>query len=473
MKKITLILFAVLMSAFIAKGLEVSVYPIIAALLTGSLILSKGMDLHGSLGEFISIADNDTVEVKAGKEQLNMAFKSLDKKTQDSLAEYQKGRKEQDEAIMQKSTLLEASLAELKIANDLAGKTYSEQIEELKNSLVEMNKAKVQQDEAKRKSFGDSIMMALDGKEAEVKSFLRNKGAGFEQELKVVGNMGVVANAVAPQFANIVGPAHELIHARNYIPVSPTNSNLIRYVKFTNKDGSIGIALINTLKNQFDYNETVVDAPVIKIAGWINVADEFLEDIAGATSFLSADLPQKLYDAEDTQIFKGDGTTGNLTGLYTSATALSLPYAGVTTTSNNIDKLAAAATYVRRQKRITTAAWTSPEDYLAILINKADGADQSGEYTYPVRFNALNNQLMIGDFPVIQHTVFNPSEGFVGDFATGCRIFQKADATLRFSTENVDNFVKNVTTVLIEERIALCDFYPESFVKVTLSAFNS
>lgn len=420
--------------------------------------------------EFIVIDAQDAPEVKAGKEQLNTAFKSLDKKTQESLATYQKAQSEQSEAIMQKSVALETSLADLKAANDLAGKSYTEQIEELKTSLVEMNKAKVQQESARRKSFSDSICEGLEGKEAELKEFLTNKGKGFQQQLKVAGNMGVVANAVAPQFANIVGPAHELVHARNYIPVSPTNSNLVRYVQFTNKDGDVGIAVINTLKNQFDYNEVVVDAPVVKIAGWINVADEFLEDIAGATSFLSADLPMKLFDAEDAQIFKGSGAVNNLTGLYTTATALVLPYSGVTSASNNIDKLAAAATYVRRKKRMTTAAWTSPEDYLNILINKATG---SGEYTYPVRFNSTNNMLYIGDFPVIQHTIFNPSEGFVGDFATGARIFQKADATLRFSTENVDNFVKNVTTVLIEERIALCDFYPESFVKVTLNSFAS
>lgn len=420
---------------------------------------------------FIAIDANDAPEIKAGKEVMNAAFNALDNETKSSLETYQKAQKEQSDAVMQKSTDLELALKAYKEQAELDGKSRDEQITELKTALTEMNKAKVEQEKARRVTFGDTLMESMEGKEDQVKEYLANKGKGFQQQLKVVGNMGVATNAVAPQFAPIVGPAHELVHARNYIPVSPTVSNLIRYVQFTNKDGAITpVVGYSTLKSQFDYTETVVDAPVVKIAGWINVADEFLEDIVGAMSFLSADLPMKLFDAEDQQVFKGSGATGNLTGLYTTATALSLPYAGVTSASNNIDKLAAAATYVRRQKRITTAAWTSPEDYLAILINKASG---SGQYTYPVRFNSTNNMLYIGDFPVIQHTVFNPSEGFVGDFATGARIFQKADATLRFSTENVDNFVKNVTTVLIEERIALCDFYPESFVKVTLNTFPS
>jgi len=424
--------------------------------------------------EFIKIEADDTVEAKASKALLNEAFNSLDEATQKSLESYQKAQSESTEAIMKKSEALEDTLKKFKEQAELEGKSYGEQISELKTALEHLNLSKVKMEETKRKSFGDTIMEGLEGKGAEIQKFLKNKNSGMEMTLKAASNMTVITNAVAPQFTNIVGPAHELSHARNYIPVSPTNSNLIRYVKFTNDDVNGVVAPVvgqGTLKNQFDYIETVVDAPVVKIAGWINVADEFLEDIVGATSFLSADLPMKLYDAEDLQIFKGDGTTGNINGLYTQATALSLPYAGVLSTANNIDKLLAAATYVRRLKRITTAAWVSPEDYLNILINKSAGATQV--YTYPIVFNANTGQLMLGDIPVIQHTVFNPGEGFVGDFATGCRIFQKADATLRFSTENVDNFVKNLTTVLIEERIALADFYPESFVKVTLNGTYS
>lgn len=422
--------------------------------------------------EFIKIDSADAPEVKAGKEQLNIAFNSLDEATQKSLESLQKGQKEQNDAILQKSEALEKTLAEVKANAEKEGKSNTEQIAELKEALLNLNKAKVKEDERRSKSFGDRIAEAMEGKGDAIRNFLQNKNQGLAVEVKAASTMGVVSNAVAPMFQPIVGPAHEISHARNFIPVSPTNSNLIRYVRFTNDDANGTITTVgpNTTKPQFDYIETVVDAPVIKIAGWINVTDEFLEDIDGATSFLSADLPMKLYDAEDIQVFKGNGTTNNLAGLYTNATALTLPYAGVLSTANNIDKLAAAATYVRRQKRVTTAAWTSPEDYLNILLNKATG---SGEYTYPVRFNATNGMLMIGDVPIIQHTVFNPGEGFVGDFARGARIFQKADATLRFSTENNDNFVKNVTTVLVEERIALANFYPDSFVKVTLNGTYS
>lgn len=475
----TPVLFALLTAFIVAPAFAINPFALFMGLILSATVLHYGFNFKGVLGEFIAIGADDTPEVKAGKEQLNVAFKSLDKKTQDSLSEYQKVQKELTDSVMQKSTSLESQLVEFKAQADKDGKTRDEQIADLTKALTEMNKAKITQDEAKRKSFGDVISegfetlgKSVDEQIAKIKQFTANKNAGMSINLKAAANvMTVISGAVAPDYQPIVGPPHELYHARNFIPVSPTISNLIRYIRFNPTTNLIQPVAPGVLKNQIDYVETLVDAAVVKIAGWINVQDEFLEDIVGATSFLSAELPMALYDAEDLQIFKGSGATNNIAGLYSTAAALTLPYGPVNVTSNNIDLLAGAATYVRRQKRIATAAWTSPEDYLAILINKSSGATQV--YTYPVRFNDNNNMLYIGDFPVIQHTVFNPGEGFVGDFARGCRIFQKADATMRFSTENVDNFVKNVTTVLIEERIALANFYPESFVKVLLNTYYS
>lgn len=413
---------------------------------------------------FIKILDGDTEEIKKGKADLNQAFEALSKEAKAGLEPLVKRLEESSS----KSDLLEKSLQELNDRYEKEGKSQGDKIEELTKSLTELSRVKITEKEAQIKTLSDSILEGFEGKDDDVKAFLQNKAAGMSMQLKVVGNQNFPIGGVNPQLTPIIGPAYEIAHARNFIPVSPTNSNLIRYVQFTNKDGSIGtVASPGTLKNQFDWTGTIVDAPVVKIAGFVDVVDEFLEDLEGAREFLAYELPQKLYEAEDVQVFKGPGGAGNMDGLFTNADALSLPYAGVTAASNNIDKLAAAATYVRRRKRKATAAWTSPEDYLAIWINKSTGATQV--YSYPVRFSDANGMLMIGDLPVLEHTVFNPGEGFVGDFARGARIFQKKAPVVRFSTEHAENFTHNVTTVLIEERAALADFFPESFVKVQLN----
>jgi len=284
----------------------------------------------------------------------------------------------------------------------------------------------------------------------------------FSIEMKAVTTVGVPSGAVAPEFVAPVGIAHEMLHARNAIAVSPTSSNLIKYVQFTKKEGAIGTVAAGAAKNQFDWTVTPKEAPVRKIAGYVTVHDEFLEDIDGARDFLATELPQAYLDAEDLQIFKGDNTGENLAGLYSiHATALTLPKGTVTTASNSWDKIAAALAQIRRNLRAGSAVWLSPEDYMELLINKGN----TDEYSYPIIANS-NGQLSIGGVPIFQHTVFAQGEGLAGDFARGTRIFQKMGMVVRFSTEHSDNFTKNLTTVLVEARIALPVFFPESFIKI-------
>jgi HK97 family phage major capsid protein len=335
----------------------------------------------------------------------------------------------------------------------------------VKDALTKMNRLKEEQNAGRVKTMASTIYDTLGEHQEKMSSFVKNKHA-FDIEMKAVGTMGVPAGTVAPQYEAPLGIAHELVHARNSIAVSPTSSNMIKYNQFVKKEGAITTVAAGALKPQFDYNVVAKEAAVKKIAGFVQLHDEFLEDIIGARDFLSTELPQALLDAEDMQVFKGDGTGENLSGLYTNAQALSLPMGTVNTDSNGWDKLAASLTQIRKNLRGANAIWVSPEDYLSLLINKASG---SGEYDYPIIANAAG-QITVGGVPVYQHGIFAAGEALVGDFARGTRIFQKMGAIIKFSTEHGTNFTTNQTTVLIEERIALPIYFPDSFVKVNMTA---
>jgi len=327
-------------------------------------------------------------------------------------------------------------------------------------ALTKMNRIQNKEREARKSTIQSALYDSFDEHQETLKNWAHSKKA-FEIEMKAVGNMGVVAGSVAPEFNAPVGVAHELVHARNVIPVSPTNSNLIKYIQFTRKEGSIAPVAAGAAKPAFDYTQTVKEAAVRKIAGHLTVHDEFLEDVIGARDFLATELPEAYLDVEDSQIFKGDGTGENLNGLYTAATALTLPKGTVNTGSNSWDKIAASLAQVRRNLRATSAIWVSPEDYMELLINKGDTSD----YTYPIQSDATG-QLRIGGVPIFQHSVFAQNQGLAGDFVRGTRIFQKMGMTVKFSTEHASNFTSNLTTVLIEGRIALPIYYPESFIKI-------
>lgn len=77
-----------------------------------------------------------------------------------------------------------------------------------------------------------------------------------------------------------------------------------------------------------------------------------------------------------------------------------------------------------------------------------------------------NGTLSIGGIPIYFHNVFNATEGLAGNYQRGVALWQRKGITLRTSTEADQNFFKNLVTFLIEARMAMTPFFPESFKKI-------
>lgn len=333
----------------------------------------------------------------------------------------------------------------------------------LEKALSDQSRAKDFQGAGRKKALSDQIgeFLSTEAGEKMLKEYPKNK-AGLNFEIKAPGTMTVPAGSTREEWAPNVVLAHEAVHARNIIPVSPTSATAIKYNQFSlGADGN----LINSVaagdeKPQFEYIVTPKTAPVVKIAGWLQLHDEFLDDIEGARDFLASELPQAYMDAEDAKMLREGLGGDDIDSLWNQAQQLALPKGSVTTSSNKWDKLAASLTQVRRNKRVANAIWTSPEYYLDLLINK----DDQNAYTYPIVMDA-NGILRIAGVPIFQHGVFGEDEFLTGDYVRGARIFQKQAINIRYSREHNVNFTHNETTVLIEARVALADYFPDGFVK--------
>lgn len=333
----------------------------------------------------------------------------------------------------------------------------------LEKAQADMARAKEFRNKERAKTFSEQIEEALSTEEGEkaLKEVLQHK-TGSLATIKAPGTMTVPAGATREEWAANQSLPHEAVHARNIIPISPTDATSIKYNRFTlGEDGNlIDVTAAGGEKPQFEYIVTPETAPVVKIAGHIHLDDEWFDDIAGSRSFIAAELPQAYMDVEDAKIFKGVGGANDIEGLYTIATAVNLPKGTVTSASNNWDKLMATVTQVRENRRRATAVWTSPIDLLDLYINK----DDNNAYTYPIVMDA-NGVLRVGGVPIYDHTIFDEGEWLAGDFLRGTRIFQKKGIEVRYSREHGENFTHNQTTVLVEARISLPIFYPDGFIK--------
>lgn len=359
-----------------------------------------------------------------------------------------------------KVQLDELSEANKKALAELAEK-YDMKVEDLEAKLKQ---AKISEVKTRMATMSDEIMDKLSTEEGEnlLKAFINGQAKNFKVDLEAKA-MLTPAGGVAPQFTPVVGPGHDDIHARNVIPVFPTLADVIRYVQFTVDPAADGIGTVapGELKPDMGYLSAVVNANVVKIAGLLDIADEMLDDVVGLRAWLAYELPKAYMDAEDLQIFKGDGTGENLLGLWYQADPQSFPIGSVTAASNTIDKIAAGGTEIRLLKRSANTAFVSPVEYMEIFINKGN----TEEYTYPIVLDTRGNVTIAGII-VYWSNVFEEGTGIVGDFSRGAAIFQRKGMELRYSDQHKDNFARNVVTIRIEARIALPIYYPEAFKKL-------
>jgi HK97 family phage major capsid protein len=298
-----------------------------------------------------------------------------------------------------------------------------------------------------------------------------SKGAKFtiEFDRKAVGNMTSSGNLTGSYFVpptNVPGvfiqPYNE-VHMRNLLPIGNTTSNTIRYVRDNGGEGGPAMVAEGGSKPQMDRDLAILDANVRKIATHLRLPEEMIEDVPYITSFLTNVGTQEVLAVEDTQILYGDGTGQNLSGLFTNATAFAAPATAIVASPNRFDVLRAARLQMRRAKRMPSFALVSPLDYYMMTSVK----DTTGNYVLQGGGNGLIPTL--DGVPVIEMNQVVDNDFLLGD-RNAAEIDFRSNITVRFYEQDQDNAIKNLVTIVIEERIALPIYYATGFIKGTFTA---
>jgi HK97 family phage major capsid protein len=71
---------------------------------------------------------------------------------------------------------------------------------------------------------------------------------------------------------------------------------------------------------------------------------------------------------------------------------------------------------------------------------------------------------MLWGLPVVESDGMSRGDFLVGAFRLAATLFDREEAAILVSTEDQDNFVKNLVTILAEERLALAITRPTAFV---------
>ena len=291
----------------------------------------------------------------------------------------------------------------------------------------------------------------------EFKSFRHVSGTRFSltvEQKALTGAAGSVGPLLEAQRLPMVDAPTEP-HIRDLLPSGETSARTLKFPQRKTNTNNAAMVAEGAAKPQSDFTFEMVTTEVKKIAHYIKASDEILEDEPALRSYIDAQRIDGLRDVEDAQILKGDGTGQNLLGLYTVATAYNRAATGTL-----LDVLIRAQTQLRLVNRTLTGYVLNPEDWEDIMLLK--GTDNN--YIWLNVLDGNGNPRILAK-PVRDSTKLAKGEWLAGDFRRGAQLFDRRQANITVANQNEDDFIKNMVTILAEERLALAIYDRLAFIK--------
>lgn len=365
-------------------------------------------------------------------------------------------------------SIAEQALGEAKVNHEVSTKTK----ETADEALVKLNGLSAQITDIEQKLASHREILEVAKKtlgeqfveNEQVKSFLASGMKGridlqFKAALTSLTTdaAGSAGDAVRPtRLDGINMPNQRRLTVRDLLMQGRMDSNAIEYPKETGFTNNAASVAENTAKAQSDFKLDLVTVGAKTIAHTVKASRQILDDAPMLMSYIDGRLRYGLKYKEELQILNGDGTGQNLNGIVTQATAFSAPFTIADATT--IDKLRLAALQATLAEYPASAIVINPMDWAQIETLK----DTTGQYIIGNPQGTLSPTLW--GLPVVATQAMTVDKFLVGAFNMGAQIFDRWDSRVELATQNEDDFIKNMVTILCEERLALAVYRPEAFV---------
>lgn len=264
-------------------------------------------------------------------------------------------------------------------------------------------------------------------------------------------------------------------HVRDLFPKVNTNAEIIwgvRETGWTNNaaqvsqrtaaDGSpaTGTGDVFGLKPKSDIALAAYSVPISTIAHLLDAHRNILSDEPRLQDFIDRRLREGIMFAEDTALLWGTGGAERITGIFNTPGIQVYPSAGVTTTPDKKSlQLRKASTRVMLAEFEATGVVIHPLDWEDIETE----VDANGALFVAVSV-AIGAEKRIWRLNVVDTTAMMEGRFLMGAFGSAANFYDREAVNVAVSTENRDNWERNVVTFRAEERCALTVDRPEAFV---------
>ncbi len=202
-------------------------------------------------------------------------------------------------------------------------------------------------------------------------------------------------------------------------------------------------------------------APVRKIATWLPVTEEILEDVPALRAYLDVRLRLFVQLKEDDQLLGGDGIAPNILGL------MNLP--GITAAhprgaDTNADAILKQTGIIETATSLEVDGYVvNPVNWESILLLK----NAAGDYIASGGPLAAPGPKTLWGRPVAVTPAIAAGTALVGCFKTAAQYFRRGGLRVEASNSHSDFFVKNLVAIRAETRGALAAYREAAFGQVT------
>ena len=284
----------------------------------------------------------------------------------------------------------------------------------------------------------------------------------FVKTAAVMDTPSAISAALTDVDTRIVeGYRRPLMVADLFSSESISGNAITYYVESSTYEGGVSTVAEGGTKPLGSFGDpTPVTVALQKIGAHYKETAELIEDAPWLASNINGRgmYQHELY-VEDYLVSKLVGTSGILTG------------SGITA-----DSVFAAMMSVQNQSGFAADAIViNPYDYQVLRLSK-DKNDQylaGGPFYGQYGNGAIAEQPPLWGMRTVVTTAVNQGTALVGAFKMGGSVIRKSGVSVSIANTNEDDFIKNLVTILIEERLALAVRRPAAFCKLTGSAVTT
>jgi HK97 family phage major capsid protein len=273
----------------------------------------------------------------------------------------------------------------------------------------------------------------------------------------------------APVGQPIPPPVRQMrMFLRDMINVQQTTLSSIPYIREVNPAGleySASAVAENTAKPEVVLDWTLDDAPVRKVAAWVPVTTEIIDDAPTLQGYIDGRLAYMLAVREEFEILNGSGSAPHLKGI--------LQYAEIQSQTFSTDAITSIGLGIGKVENVDGEAdgvAMNPLDYWEMVTTRHstnfDGSGIAGPglpYTNAQTLGAWG-------LNTVRSRALVRGAALVGSWRLGATLFDRMQTTIKVGNQHSDYFVNNKVAVLAEERVALAVHRPDFFVNVDIAA---